>query len=72
MQLTLEACEGTTIELARYKKMHWTKEDGSTSLVRGLGLQTFPSAPQNTEDRQPKLKVSVMALRVGSCQQTQK
>ena len=64
---TYVACElvkGRREELTHYEIKHcaWTvpKEDGSTSLVLGSALQTFPFAPWNLEDRQPKLKVSVM------------
>ena len=42
------------------------KEDGSTSQVLGSPLQTFPFEPRNLEDRQPKLKVSVMVPRANT------
>ena len=68
-QATYVACElvkGRREELTHYEIMHWAwnvpKEDGSTSRVPGLALQTVPSALGNTEDQRPKLKVSVMAM----------
>ena len=68
-QATYVACElvkGQREELTHYEIKHWAwtepKEDGSTSQVLGSVLQTFPFASWNLEDRQPKLKVSVMAM----------
>ena len=53
-----------------YEIKHWAwnvpKEDGSTSQVLGSALQIFPFASWNLEDRQPKLKVSVMSMVHGS------